>query len=118
MRSVWIEGEVTYDDVFGESYVSEFAFMTFAFCNDMESWIEMWGLQKALYVPVVVRPDTEQMKSAEKAGTARPGRAPPRHLPRSPSGSRWCSCYISPEPPPSPYPYPHKGERGASRRQF
>jgi hypothetical protein len=66
MRSVWIEGEVTYDDVFGESYVSEFAFMTFAFCNDMESWIEMWGLQKRLYVPVVVRPHTKQGSQRKK----------------------------------------------------
>jgi len=64
--AVWIVGEITYDDVFGKSYVSEFVFMTYDFGRETENWFEMWGLSKRLYVPVLVRPDYKQRRSQKK----------------------------------------------------
>lgn len=66
MPTIRIVGELAYDDVFGNSYVSDFAFMSFDIDIKRDEWREMWGLVKGLYRPVLIRPDAEARKKRKR----------------------------------------------------
>jgi hypothetical protein len=52
--------------VFGNSYASDFAFMSFDIDIKRDEWREMWGLMKGLYRPVLIRPDAEARKKRKR----------------------------------------------------
>ncbi len=66
MPSVHISGEIAYDDVFGQSYASDFAFMSFDFDIKRDEWRQMWGEMKGLYRPVLIRPDAEARRKRKR----------------------------------------------------